>query len=108
LKSKGKKRASVPRACDYTKQFHKDWKRLDRTGRFDMGCLKQVVLLLIANHGPLDPGWQDQALSGDWSGYRECHVGGDFLLIYQIDDSAGKSGTVVFVRAGTHAELFRE
>jgi len=35
----------------------------------------------------------------------ECHMGGDFLLIYRLDDS-GKSGLVVFVRTGTHSELF--
>lgn len=73
-----------------------------------MGCLKQVMLLLIANDAPLGPEWRDHALTGNWAHHRECHVGGDFLLIYQVDDSAGKSGTVVFVRAGTHAELFRE
>ena len=102
------KRAAMPRASEFTKQFHKDWARLGRTGRFDMECLKQVMLLLIANDAPLPPEWRDHALVGDWSGSCECHVGGDFLLIYQVDDAAGKSGTVVFVRAGTHAELFRE
>ena len=98
----------MPRASDFTEQFHKDWARLGRTGGFDLGCLKQVMLLLIANDAPLPPEWRDHAQVGDWSGSRECHVGGDFLLIYQVDDAAGKSGTVVFVRAGTHAELFRE
>ena len=73
-----------------------------------MARLKRVMLLLVANDGPLAPEWRDHALRGDWSGYRECHVGGDFLLIYRLDDTAGKSGTVVFVRAGTHADLFRE
>ncbi|MEI7948940.1 MAG: type II toxin-antitoxin system mRNA interferase toxin, RelE/StbE family, partial [Gammaproteobacteria bacterium] len=33
--------------------------------------------------------------------YRECHIGGDFLLIYQL---AGNH--INFVRTGTHAELF--
>jgi mRNA interferase YafQ len=47
----------------------------------------------------------DHALTGDWAGHRECHVGGDFLLIYQLDDT-GRRGLVVFVRAGTHADLF--
>ncbi|WP_211248824.1 hypothetical protein [Thiothrix lacustris] len=30
------KRASMPRACDYTKTFHKDWQRLTRSGRYNM------------------------------------------------------------------------
>jgi mRNA interferase YafQ len=61
------------------------------------------MLLLIANNGPLGPEWQDHPLRGEWSDHRECHVGGDFLLIYR-DDGIG----VEFVRLGTHSELFRE
>jgi mRNA interferase YafQ len=72
-----------------------------------MNRLKQVMLLLIANDGPLGPEWSDHPLKGDWAGHRECHVGGDFLLAYKIDDE-GRSGQVIFVRAGTHAELFAE
>ncbi len=82
--------------------------RLDRSGRYDMRLLKSVILLLIANDGPLDPEWKDHPLKGEWSDFRECHIGGDFLLIYQVDDAAGKSGTVDFVRVGTHSELFNE
>lgn len=65
-------------------------------------------MLIVANDGPLGPEWRDHPLKGDWAGTRECHVGGDFLLIYDVDDAVGKSGMVIFVRAGTHAELFRE
>jgi mRNA interferase YafQ len=73
-----------------------------------MSRLKNVMLLLIANDGPLGPEWLDHPLKGEWAGYRECHVGGDFLLIYKVDDSAGKTGEIVFVRSGTHADLFNE
>ena len=47
------KRAVLPRACDYTRQFRKDWERLWQTGRFNMAQLKEAMLLLIANDGPL-------------------------------------------------------
>ncbi len=99
------KRAKLPRASDYTKAFLKDWQRLSHSGRYDMNRLKEAMTWLIANEGPLPAEWLDHALTGDWAGHRECHVGGDFLLIYTLDD-AGKHGVVVFVRAGTHAELF--
>lgn len=102
------KRARQPRACDYTKAFSKDWERLDRSGRYDMPLLKAVMPLIVANDAPLGPEWRDHALKGDWAGVRECHVGGDFLLIYEIDDTVGKSGMVHFVRTGTHSELFSE
>lgn len=104
--AKASKRAPHPRRCDYTKAFSKDWERLNRSGRFDMQRLREV-LLLIANAGPLGPEWKDHQLKGEWATYRECHVGGDFLLIYRLDD-AGAGGTVVFVRAGTHADLFKD
>ncbi len=69
-----------------------------------MNHLKDAMKLLIANDGPLGPEWKDHELKGNWSGYRECHIGGDFLLIYKLDKS--KTEIVVFVRTGTHAELF--
>lgn len=99
------KRALLPRASDYTKVFLKDWARLTESGRYDMKRLKEVMILLVANDAPLGPEWLDHPLSGDWAGYRECHIGGDFLLIYDLDDS-GKHGTVIFTRAGSHADLF--
>ena len=101
------KRAPLPHASDYTKAFLKDWERLSRSGRFDMNRLKEVMMLLVANDGPLGPEWLDHPLKGDWQGHRECHIGGNFLLAYKIDDS-GKTGIVAFVRAGTHADLFNE
>lgn len=102
------KRAPFPRACDYTKAFQKDYERLSRSGRYDLRRLKEAILLLVANDSPLRAEWLDHPLKGEWSGYRECHIGGDFLLIYEVDDQAGKSGAIVFVRTGTHAELFNE
>jgi mRNA interferase YafQ len=99
------KRAQIPRAADYAKAFLKDWERLSRSGRFDMNQLKEAMMLLVANDGPLGPEWKDHPLGGPWDGHRECHVGGDFLLAYRLDGD-GKHGLVVFVRAGTHAELF--
>jgi mRNA interferase YafQ len=104
-KSAANKRSSLPRASDYANPFLKDWERLSRSGRYDMNRLKEAMLLLIANDSPLGPEWRDHALGGDWAGHRECHIGGDFLLAYRLDDSA-KHGMVVFVRTGTHADLF--
>lgn len=83
------KRATPPRACDYTKTFLKR--------------LKEAMLLLIGNDAPLGPEWLDHPQNGDWADHRECHIGGDFLLIYRLDGNS-----IIFVRAGTHSELFEE
>ena len=56
-------------------------------------------------HAPLGPEWFDHPLKGEWRGYRECPIVGDFLLITKVDQQGGKCGAIVFVRAGTHADL---
>lgn len=104
--TKNNKRASLPRASDHTKSFRKDWVRLTRSGRYDMKQLKEAMMLLIANDEPLGEEWLDHPLTGDWRDHRECHIGGDFLLIYQLAQR-GKEEMIIFVRAGTHAELFQ-
>jgi len=95
------KRASLPRTFDFAKSFRKDWERLGRSGRYDLHRLKESMLLLIGNDGPLKAEWKDHPLQGEWADCRECHAGGDFLLIYLVEDDH-----LTFVRAGTHSELF--
>jgi len=97
------KRTPIPRASDFTTGFRKDWERLSRSRRFDMRRLEEAMPLLIANDGPLGPEWLDHPLKGNWGDHRECHIGGDFLLDYQVD-----ANLIVFVRAGKHADLFNE
>ena len=104
-KDPDRKRGFLPRVSDYTKDFIKDWTRLNHSGRYDLARLKEAMLLLIANDAPLGPEWKDHSLTGDWLDHRECHVGGDFLLIYLLANR-GTIQSVVFVRAGTHADLF--
>lgn len=101
------KRARLPRKANYGKTFLKDWERLSRSGRYDLNRLKEAMMLLIANDAPLGPEWKDHPLKGQWASYRECHIGGDFLLIYRVM-TAGRDDGIVFVRAGTHSELFQE
>ena len=100
-KAADSKRTSPPRACDFTKAFQRDWQRLLHSGRYDMRSLKEAMLLLIANAAPLGAEWLEHALKGEWADHRECHIGGDFLLIFQVQGMR-----IIFVRAGTHSELF--
>ncbi len=65
------KRAAIPRASDFSRTFRKDWDRLSRSGRFDMRRLKEAMLLLIANDGPLGAEWRDHPLKGNWADHRE-------------------------------------
>ncbi len=70
-----------------------------------MAELKKVMQLLIENLAPLPPEYIDHPLKGNWRDFRDCHVRGDWVLIYSItEDDEGE--VVTFVRTGTHAELF--
>ena len=71
---------------------------MKRSGR-DMNRLGEV-LDLLADGKPLPPNNRDHPLTGNLKDYRECHLGGDWLLIYQLTSDAA-----IFVRTGSHTEL---
>ena len=43
------------------------------------------------------------ALTGNWSGHRECHIQPDWLLVYRIEDDVL---VLTLARTGTHSDLF--
>ncbi len=84
-----------------TAQFRKDLKRIRKRG-YDLSKLDDILqslqreeLLPVKHH--------DHALTGDYIGFRECHVEPDWLLIYAID-----KGLLILTasRTGTHSDLF--
>ncbi len=84
-----------------TTQFKKDYKTAVKRG-CDMTELRTVITLL-ADGETLPPSYRDHNLSGDYSGYRECHVGPDWLLVYKITE---RLLTLTLYRTGTHSDLF--
>lgn len=103
---KAAKKAAMPRDAMRDKQFIKDWQALAAGGKQDMARAKEVLMLIVANDGPLPPEFVDHELKGEFKGIRECHIKGDLLLMYQVSDEPKGVGTVNFVRIGTHATLF--
>ena len=61
-----------------------------------------TILMALAEDQPPDPRYRDHDLSGNWAGYRECHVRPDLLLSYRKPDA----GTLRLARLGSHSELF--
>ena len=82
-------------------RFKRDLKRAVRRGR-DAALLENVVNAL-AERRPLPESNRDHALTGDWSGYRECHIQPDWLLIYKVHEA---DLILLLMRTGTHADLF--
>ena len=84
-----------------TGRFQKDYKKAVKSGR-DITRLKQVMTW-IAQEQDLPPALRDHKLIGNYQGRRECHLAGDWLLIYKLE-----KGAVIFERTGSHADLFNK
>ena len=82
-------------------QYRKDLKRY-RNKPQKLAALKQVLELLI-NEQPIPQEYYPHMLQGEYKGCMECHIQGDFLLIW-IDEV---NDIIELVRLGSHSELFR-
>lgn len=84
----------------YEKSFKKDYKRVKKRG-YNIQLLENV-LELLARQESLPPKYKDHALTGDYKGFRECHITPDWLLVYKIHD---EELILVLTRTGTHSDL---
>jgi len=84
-----------------TGRFKKDLKAIIKRG-YNIQLLQDVVSLL-ATGSPLLVKNKDHALSGNWTGHRECHITPNWLLVYKIDDDIL---VLTLTRTGTHSDLF--
>ncbi len=44
-------------------------------------------------------------IKGEWNEFRECHVKGDLLVVYQIRKKS-YCEVLIFANIGTHSEIF--
>lgn len=84
----------------YHTLFKKDFKRIKKRG-YDISRLEKIVELL-ANEVPLPEQFKDHNLSGNYNGFRECHIAPDWLLIYQVNNN---ELVLVLSRTGSHSDL---
>ena len=84
-----------------TAQYCRDYKRIMKRG-YDIDKIENVIDTLLAGK-QLSGQFKDHALTGEYIGFRECHVLPDWLLIYRIDND---ELVLIAFRTGTHADLF--
>ena len=84
-----------------TNQFKKDLKRIRKQGK-DLNLLENVLQLLLEEQ-VLDIKYRDHALTGNYIGFRECHIQPDWLLVYMINH---EKLILTASRTGTHSDLF--
>ena len=90
------------RALVMTAQFKKDLKRARKRG-LPIKELEAVVDMILEG-ADLPPKHRDHLLSGDYAGFRECHIKPDWLLIY-LDEP--ELCVVTAIRRGSHSDLFQ-
>lgn len=84
----------------YSGKMKKDLK-LCQKRNFDFSLLEKVIEKLMIPE-PLESKNKDHSLSGNYAGFRECHISPDWLLIYRHHDKY-----LELYRTGTHSDLFR-
>jgi len=84
----------------YTNRIKKQLETIKKRG-YDMSLFKEVVDMLLDGK-TLPPKYHDHPLRGDKSGYRDCHIQGDWVLIYKIDRGVL---TLILSETGTHSDI---
>ena len=91
------------RRIKHSTAFRSDYRRVGSTPRYrEIEALLNAVVGQLIKDEPLPESYRDHALSGNWRGYRECHVRPDLLLIYKKTDD----GQLRLARLGSHSDLF--
>lgn len=86
----------------YSSKFKKDYKLIKKRG-YNMSKFEKL-LTMLANEEKLPQNYSDHALTGDFIGFRECHIEPDWLLIYKVENEIL---TLTLTRTGTHSDLFK-
>ena len=85
----------------FTTRFKKDYKTAIKRGCNNK--LFEYVVTELMNQQPLPEKFKDHALNGNYTGFRECHIQPDWLLIYLVENDIL---TLTLARTGSHSDLF--
>ncbi len=85
----------------FTSAYKKSYKLMIKRG-LDVSLLDNVVDMLRQGK-QLEEKYRDHALRGKQSGFRECHIAPDWLLVYMLEN---KTLTLTLVDTGTHSDIF--
>lgn len=83
-----------------TSRYKKDYKRFRNNPRKLQKLFE--ILKMLEQEIPIPAEFSPHMLTGDYKGYMECHIEGDFLLIWFDPDT----DEIDLVRLGSHSELF--
>ncbi len=87
-----------------TKDFEKSYRRIKHSGKLSQqgeDNLREAIQIL-AKGGKMASSFKDHHLLGELKEFRECHIKGNLLLVYQIKM---EELLLVLVEIGSHAFL---
>jgi mRNA interferase YafQ len=80
--------------------YEKDVKRLKKR-KFDLSLLDKVISDL-SDDLPIDPNHKDHPLKGGYTGWRDCHVKDDWVLVYKKERN---KLLLLLSRTGAHSDI---
>lgn len=86
----------------HSTEFKKDFKRLKKRNIKNFVNRFQFIVSELVSRNCLKSNFQDHTLSGNWKGYRECHIFPDVILIYKKDNNV-----LFLARVGSHSDIFK-
>jgi mRNA interferase YafQ len=91
------------RRVERSNAFKRDYRRFKAIARYrDLDERLTSLLELLITDRALPSRNRDHPLAGNWSGYRDCHLWPDLLLIY----AKPSADVLKLVRLGSHSDLF--
>ena len=87
----------------WTSKFKHDYKQAMKRS-LNIRLLDDAIRTLASGNS-LPESYNDHALTGNWRGYRECHLQPDWLLVYYIENN---DLVLVLTRTGTHSDIFEK
>ncbi len=87
-----------------TKEFRRHYTKCERSGK-DMEKLKAVMSMLVRRR-QIPAKHRDHALQGKWKYIRDCHIEGDWILLYELGTDQDGHETIIFHATDNHENLF--
>ena len=91
------------RKIERSAAFRRDIKREGKGSNLaTLNVVLPEILASLSNDIPLSAKYKDHSLTGNWGGYRSCHIKPDLILNYEKPDDK----TLWLVRLGSHSEIY--
>jgi mRNA interferase YafQ len=90
---------------DWSSAYKRDYRREYKSRGDVLDIVLEDFLVPLIMGIPLTDKYRDHKLTGEWEGFRECHLKPNLLLVYQVVRQNEDNDLLWLVRLGSHAEI---